>query len=128
MKQEIARYMAECDTCRRVKASHLRPVGNLQPLSIPEWKWEDICMDLTVGLPCTSCGHDSMWVIMDHLTKSDHFIPVGTRYKVRQYAKLYIAHIVCYHDFPKTIISYRGSIFVTHFWEQLHDYLGTHLI
>jgi hypothetical protein len=84
----------ECDKCWRVKVYHLRSTGNLQPLSIPEWKWEDICMDFIVGLPRTSRGHDSIWVIVDHLTKSSHFIPFGTRYRVRQYAELYIAHIV----------------------------------
>jgi hypothetical protein len=68
MKREIARYVSECDTCRRIKADHLRPAGNLQPLSIPEWKWENICMDFIVGLPCTSRGYNSRWVIVDRLT------------------------------------------------------------
>jgi hypothetical protein len=60
MKREIAKYVSECDTCRRVKTDHLRPTENLQPLSIPEWKWEDICMDFIVGLPRTSCGYNSI--------------------------------------------------------------------
>jgi hypothetical protein len=128
MKREIAKYMSECDTYQRVKADHLRPTGNLQPLSIPESKWEDICMDFIVGLPRTSRGHDSIWVIMDRLTKSAHFTPVGTKYKVRKYAELYMSHVVRYHDIPRTIISDRGSIFVACFWEQLHECLGTHLI
>jgi hypothetical protein len=128
MKREIAKYVSECDTCWRIKADHLRPVGNLQPLSIPKWKRENICMDFIVGLPRTSRGYNSIWVIMDRLTKSVHFIPIATIYRVRQYAELYISHIVCYHDIPKTIISDRGSIFVAHFWEQLHECLGTHLI
>jgi hypothetical protein len=51
MKREIAKYVLECDTCRRIKADHLRPVGNLQPLSILKWKWENICMDFIMGLP-----------------------------------------------------------------------------
>jgi hypothetical protein len=128
MKREIARYVSECDTCRRIKANHLRPIGNLQPLSIPEWKWENICMDFIVGLPHTPRGYNLIWVIVDRLTKSAHLIPVATTYRVRQYAELYISHIVRYHDIPKTIISDRGSIFVAHFWEQLHECLGTHLI
>jgi hypothetical protein len=102
--------------------------GNLQHLSIPEWKWEDIYVDFIMGLRRTSHGHDSIGVIVDRLMKSTHFIPVGTRYRVRQYAKIYISHIIRYHGIPKTIISDRGSIFVAHFWEQLHYYLGTHLI
>jgi hypothetical protein len=128
IKREIARYAPECDTCRKVKPDHLRPAGNLQPLSIPEWKWENICIDFIVGLPRTSHGYNLIWVIVDRLTKSVHFIPVSTTYKVRQYAELYLSHIVRYHGIMKTIISDRGSIFVARFWEQLHDCLGTHLI
>jgi hypothetical protein len=108
------KYVAECDTCRRAKPNHLRPAGNLQPLSIPEWKWEDICMNFIVGLPH---GYKFIWVIVDHLTKLAHFIPVSTTYRVSQYTELYISHIVCYHGILKTIIFDRGSIFVAHFWE-----------
>jgi hypothetical protein len=82
MKREIVRYVSECDMIRRVKADHLRPAGNLQPLSIPEWKWKNIFMDFIVGLPCTSRGYNSIWVIVDRLTKSAHFIPVSTIYRV----------------------------------------------
>jgi transposase InsO family protein len=85
-------------------------------------------MDFIVGLPHTSRGYNSIWVIMDCLTKSTHFIPIATTYRVGQYVELYIFHIVRYHGIPKTIISDRGSIFVAHFWEQLHECLGTHLI
>jgi hypothetical protein len=122
------KYVSECDTCRRVKANHLRPTGNLQPLSIPEWKWENIYMDFIVGLPRTSDGYNSIWVAVDCLTKSAHFIPVSTIYRARQYVELYMSHIVRYHGILKTIISDRGSIFVARFWEQLHECLGTHLI
>jgi hypothetical protein len=128
MKREITRYVSECDMCQRVKADHLRPARNLQPLSIPEWKWENICMDLIVGLPHTSRGYNSKWVIMDRLTRSAHFIPVSTTYRVWQYDKLYLSQIVHYHGISQTIISDRLSIFVAWFWEQLHDCLGTHLI
>jgi hypothetical protein len=128
MKRELAKYVSNCDTCRKVKADHLRPVGNLQPLSIPEWKWENICMDSIVGLPRTSCGYNSMWVIMDRLTKFTHFIPISTTYRVRQYAKLYMSQIIHYRGIPKTIISDRGSIFVARFWKQLHECLDNHLI
>jgi hypothetical protein len=97
-------------------------------MSIPKWKWENICMDFIVGLPHTSRGYNSIWVIVDHFTKLAHFIPIATTFGVGQYAELYISHIVRYHGIPKTIISDRGSIFVAHFWEQLHECLGTHLI
>jgi hypothetical protein len=107
MKREIARYVSECDTCWRIKVDHLRPAENLQPLSIPEWKWENIYMDFIVGLPRTSRGYNSIWAIVDRLTKLAHFIPVATTYRVGQYVELYISHIVRYHDILKTIISDR---------------------
>jgi hypothetical protein len=70
MKREIAKYILECDICQRVKASHLKTAGILQPLPIPSWKWEDVSMDFIVGLPNTSQRHDSIWVIIDRLTKT----------------------------------------------------------
>jgi hypothetical protein len=85
-------------------------------------------MDFNVGLPRISHGHDLIWVIVDRLMKSAHFIPVGTRYRARQYAEVYIAHIARYHGISKIIISDKGSSFVTRFWEQLYECLGTHLI
>jgi hypothetical protein len=85
-------------------------------------------MDFIMGLTCTSRGYNSIWVIVDRLTKSAYFIHVSTSYRVRQYTELYISHIVRYYGIPKTIISDRGSIFVALFWEQLHECLGTHLI
>ena len=117
MKREIATYVSECDICRRVKAIHLRPARTLQPLSISEWKWEDISMDFIVGLPRTQKGYDSIWVVVDRLTKSAHFILVGTRYTTKRYAELYIECIPCLHGIPKTIISDRGCQFTARFWE-----------
>ena len=70
--------MSECDICKRVKASHLRSASLLQPLNIPSGKWEDLSMDFIVGLPKISKGYDSIWVIVDRLTKSAHFLPVKT--------------------------------------------------
>jgi hypothetical protein len=86
MKIEIARYVAKYDTCRRVKAVHMKIDGPLQSLSIPTWKWEDISMDFVVGLPKTSKGYDSIWVIVDWLTKTAHFLPVKVKYSVVTYA------------------------------------------
>ena len=91
MKKEIAAYVARCDTCCRVKAVHLKPAGSLQPLSIPGWKWEEISMDFIVGLPPTQKGHNSIWVIIDRLTKSAHFIPVHSTYRPSDYAELYFS-------------------------------------
>jgi hypothetical protein len=76
MKRDVAAHVALCDTCHRVKAKHQRPAGLLQPLKVPEWKWEEIGMDFIVGLPRTRDGYDSIWVIVDRLTKVAHFIPV----------------------------------------------------
>ena len=121
-------HVSECDTCQRVKASHLKVAGALQPLPIPSWKWEDISMDFIVGLPPTSQRHDSIWVIVDRLTKSAHFLPVHTTYTAKKYAELYLNHIVSLHGVPRTIISDRGVQFVARFWEQLHASLGTKLI
>jgi hypothetical protein len=71
---------------------------------------------------------DSIWVIVDRLSKSAHFVPVNTNYKVQKYAEIYIARVLCLHRVPKLIIFDRGSQFITRFWEQLHVSLGTHLI
>ena len=128
MKIEIASYVAKCDTCRRIKASHLPSASVLQPLQIPAWKWEDIGMDFITGLPRTPQGYDSIWVIVDRLTKSAHFLPVKTTYPAKRYAELYLEKIVCLHGVPKTIISDRGTQFTSRFWEQLQGCLGTKLI
>jgi hypothetical protein len=90
MRREIAKYVSECDICQRVKASHLKTAGILQPLPIPSWKWEDISMDFIVGLPNTSLRHDSIWVIVDRLTKTAHFLPVHTTYNAKRYAEIYL--------------------------------------
>lgn len=128
MKIEIARYIARCDVCQQVKVIHLKSAGTLQPLSIPGWKWESISMDFIVGLPKTSKGYDSIWVIVDRLTKLAHFLPVKTTYLVKTYAELYIAHILSLHAVPKIIVSDRGSQFVSRFWKELHNSLGTKLV
>ncbi|WVZ66629.1 hypothetical protein U9M48_015819 [Paspalum notatum var. saurae] len=128
MKRKIAKYVSECDVCKRVKADHLKPGGMLQPLNVPAWKWEDIHMDFVMGLPRTQKGYDSIWVIIDRFTKSAHFLHVKTVYRANTYAELYIAKIVSLQGVPRTITSDRGSVFVSRFWEQLQNALGTKLI
>ncbi|KAL4555554.1 hypothetical protein LXL04_038176 [Taraxacum kok-saghyz] len=76
MKRDVARYVEECLTCRKVKAEHQRPHGKLQPLEIPVWKWEHITMDLITKLPKTPRGVDAIWVVVDRLTKSAHFLAI----------------------------------------------------
>jgi hypothetical protein len=126
MKRAIAEYVALCDNCQRVKAERQRPAG-LQTLKIPKWKWEEISMDFIVGLPKTQGGYDSIWVIVDHLSKVAHFIPVKTTYKGSKLAVLYIARIVCLHRVPKKIVSDRGTHFTSKFWEKLHESMDTKL-
>jgi hypothetical protein len=127
MKREVAQYVAECDTCQRVKAEHLKPARTLQPLPIPSWKWEDISMDFITGLPRTLHGYNSIWVIVDWLTKSAHFFLVKNNYTMERYAEIYLTKVVCLHGVPKTIVSDRGSQFTAHFWESLHDAMSTTL-
>jgi hypothetical protein len=89
MKYETARYLSECDTYQKVKADYMKPGGLLQPLSIPDWKWDDISIDFTVGLPLAARKCNLIWLIVDQLTKSAHFIPVNTNYNVQKYAEIY---------------------------------------
>jgi len=76
MKRDIAEYVSRCLVCQQVKAEHQRPSGLMQKIEIPQWKWEEITMDFVVGLPKTQRGHDAIWVVVDRLTKSAHFIPI----------------------------------------------------
>jgi hypothetical protein len=93
----------------------MKPRGLLQSLSILEWKWDDISIDFIMGLPMTTFKFDSIWVIVDRLSKSAHFISVNINYKVQKYAEIYIARVLCLHGVPKMIISNRGSQFVARF-------------
>jgi hypothetical protein len=126
-KRDVAAHVALCDTCHQVKAEHQRPAGLLQPLKVPEWKWEEIGMDFIVGLPRTRDGYDSFWVIVDRLTKVAHFIPVKTMYTGAKLAELYMSRIVCLHGVPKKIVSDRGTQFTSCFWAKLHESLDTKL-
>jgi hypothetical protein len=127
MKRAIAEYVALCDNCQRHKAEQQRPAGLLQPLKIPQWKWEEISMDFIVGLPTMQSGYDCIWLIVDRFSKVAHFIPVKTTYKGAKLAELYIARIVCLHGVPKKIVSDRGTQFTSRFWENLHEAMDTKL-
>jgi transposase InsO family protein len=127
MRRDIAHYVAYCDTCSRVKIEHQKPAGLLKPLEIPVWKWEDISMDFVVGLPWTPKGNESVWVIVDRLTKVAHFVPVKARYATEKMADLYVEHILRLHGAPRNIMSDRGPQFVAKFWKSFHQLLGTTL-
>ncbi|KAJ7961989.1 Retrotransposon protein, putative, Ty3-gypsy subclass [Quillaja saponaria] len=90
IKKDVADFVSKCLVCQQVKAEHQRPAGMLQKLDVSEWKWEKVTMDFVSGLPKTLRGFDSIWVIVDRLTKSAHFLPVKTTYSAHQYAKLYL--------------------------------------
>jgi hypothetical protein len=90
LKRDLVIYVALYDVCQRVKAEHQRPAGLLQPLKLPEWKCEEIGMNFIVGLPRTHDGYDSIWVIVDRLTKVAHFIPMKTTCSGAQLAELYM--------------------------------------
>nr|GFA52337.1 putative reverse transcriptase domain-containing protein [Tanacetum cinerariifolium] len=127
MKKDIAMYVSKCLTCSKVKAEHQKPSGFLQQPKIPEWKWENITMDFINKLPRTRSGHDSIWVIVDRLTKSAHFLAVREDYKTEKLARLYINEIIARHGMPVSIIPDRDSYFTSKFWKSLQKALGTQL-
>jgi hypothetical protein len=100
--------VSECDTCQKVKADYMKPRGLLQSLSVPDWKWDDISMGFIVGLPWTARKFNSIWVIVDRLTKSPHLIPMNSNYNVQKDAEIYVARVLCLHGVPKMIVADRG--------------------
>ncbi|GJS59091.1 putative reverse transcriptase domain-containing protein [Tanacetum coccineum] len=127
MKAIIAGYVSKCLTCSRVKAECQKPSGLLVQPEIPMWKWERITMDFITKLPKTSTGHDTIWVIVDRLTKSSHFIPIRATDSMETLTRLYIKEIVSRHGVPISIISDRDSHFTSRFWQSLQNALGTQL-
>nr|GEZ94358.1 putative reverse transcriptase domain-containing protein [Tanacetum cinerariifolium] len=127
MKADIATYVSKCLTCAKVKAGHQKPSGLLQQPETHVWKWERITMDFIVGLPRTLSGHDSIWVIVDRLTKSAHFLPVKMIDSIEKLTQLYLKEIVCRHGVPISIISDSDSKFTSRFWRSLQEALGTRL-
>ncbi|KAJ9178719.1 hypothetical protein P3X46_010579, partial [Hevea brasiliensis] len=107
LKRDIADYVTKCLTCQQVKAEHQVPSGLLQPIRIPEWKWDRVTMDFVSDFPLTRKKHDAVWVMVDRLTKSAHFLPVRTDYSLEMLAELYISEIVRLHGIPLSIISDR---------------------
>ena len=125
MKKDIAEFVAQCPNCQQVKIERRKPGGLLQAIEIPTWKWEVINMDFITGLPRSRRKYDSIWVIVDSLTKSAHFLPVRTTYMAEDYAKLYLKEIVRLHGVPVSIISDRGTQFTAKFWGSFQEGLGT---
>ena len=127
MKRDIAEFVSRCLTCQQVKAEHQKPAGLLQSLPIPQWKWERITIDFVVGLPRCRNGHDTIWVIVDRLTKSAHFLPIKNSDSLDKLAQLYVREIIRLHGTPVSIVSDRDPRFTSRFWPSLQNALGTKL-
>ncbi|GJW55176.1 putative reverse transcriptase domain-containing protein [Tanacetum coccineum] len=127
MKADIATYVSKCLTCAKVKAEHQRPSGLLVQPKIPEWKWDNITMDFVTKLPKTSQGYDTIWVIVDRLTKSAIFTPMRENNPMNKLARIYLKEVVMRHGIPVSIICDRDPRFASNFWRSLQNALGTNL-
>ena len=127
MKKDIVDYIAKCMKCQQVKVEHQHPAGLLQPLPVPEWKWEVYSMDFITGFQMSWRQHDSIMVVVDKLTKETHFIPVISMHKTDDIAKIFMKDIFKLHGLPKAIVSGRDFKFTSNFWKGMFAYLGTKL-
>ena len=127
MKKEITEFVYACLVCQKSKIEHQKPSGLMQPLFVLEWMWDIISMDFVGALPKTVKGFDSIWVIVDPLTKSAHFVPIKTGMFVARLTEIYIEQIVRLHGIPFSIVSDRDLRFTSKFWESLQAALGTKL-
>ena len=127
MRKEVADFMAKCGICQQVKVEHRKPVEMLQPLPIPEWKWEMITMDFVSSLPRGKKGNDAIWVIVDRLTKSALFIPVKMTDPVDKLAKIYVNEVVRLHGVLISIVSNQDPRFTSRLWPNIQCALGTNL-
>ena len=122
MKKDVIEYMFKYLTCQQVKAEHQVPSNLLNSLPIPQWKWDNITKDFVSGFPLTQKKHDSIWVIVDKLTKSAHFLPVQLDYSMDRLAKLYVNEIVKLHGISISIVFNRDPRFTSRFWKELQLY------
>ncbi|GJS56539.1 putative reverse transcriptase domain-containing protein [Tanacetum coccineum] len=127
MKADITTYVSKCLTCAKVKAEHQRPSGLLVQPAIPEWKWDNITMDFITKFPKSLQGFDTIWVIVDRLTKSAHFLPIRENDPLDKLARLYQNRIVARHGIPVLIICDRDRRFTSNFWRSFQKDLGTDL-
>ena len=119
MKKNVAQFLSACLTCQKAKVEHQRLSGILQSLDIPVWKCDSIAMDFLTHLPRTFRGHDNIWVIVDRLTKSAHFLAMNLRMFMAKLAQFYIKEIVRLHRVPSSIATDRDSRFTSQFWQTL---------
>ncbi|KAA0032467.1 pol protein [Cucumis melo var. makuwa] len=127
MKREVTKFVGKCLVCQLVKAPRQKPAGLLQPLSVPEWKWENVSMDFITGLPRTLRGFTVIWVVVDRLTKSAHFVPGKSTYTASKWAQLYMSEIVRLHGVSVSIAFDRDARFTSKFWKGLQTAMGTRL-
>ena len=127
MKKDVAKFVSKCLTCQQVKAENQLPGGVLKLLEVPEWKWECMACDFMTGYPKSLKKNDSIWVVVDRLTKSAHFIPLKSNRTAENLAKLYIENIVRYHGIPKEIVSDRDPLFTSYSWQAFQQALGTEI-
>nr|GEY54040.1 putative reverse transcriptase domain-containing protein [Tanacetum cinerariifolium] len=127
MKADIATYVSKCLTCAKVNAEHQRPSGLLVQPKTPEWKWDNIAMDFVTKLPNSSQGYNTIWVIVDRLTKSAIFTPIKEIDPMDKLARIYLKEVVTRHGIPVLIISDRDLRFTSNFWRSLQNALCTRL-
>ncbi|WMV44978.1 hypothetical protein MTR67_038363 [Solanum verrucosum] len=125
MKKGIAEFVVKCPNCQQVKVEHQRPNGMTQNIELPKWKWEMINMDFITGLPRSRRQHDSIWVVVDRMTKSAHFLRIKTTYTTEVYAKLYLQEMFRLHGVSISIISDKGAQFTAQFWKSFQKGLGS---
>ncbi|TYK31664.1 pol protein [Cucumis melo var. makuwa] len=127
IKREVAEFVSKCLVRQQVKAPRQKPTGLLQPLSVSEWKWENVSMDFITRLPRTLRGFTVIWVVVDRLTKLAHFIPRKSTYTASKWAQLYMSEIARLHGVPVSIVSNRDARFVSKFWKGLQATMNTRL-
>ena len=127
MKANIATYVSKCLTCSKVKVEYQKASGLHQQPEIPMWKWEQISMDFITKLPKSQSGCDTIWVIVDRLTKSAHFLAIKETNKMERLTRIYIKEVVSRHGVPISIISDRDARYTSNFWKSLQKSLGTRL-
>nr|GEY02184.1 reverse transcriptase domain-containing protein [Tanacetum cinerariifolium] len=127
MKAKITTYVSKCLTCAKVKIEYQKPSGLLVRLEIPQQKWENITMDFVTKLPRTATSQDTIWVIVDRLTKSARFLPKREDDTLEKLTRQYLKEVVSRHGVPVLIIFDRDGKLTSHFWKSLHKALGTRL-